>query len=103
MSQEKRKSVRRTLERMAWVQLPSGTAPQLCRIYDMSSMGARISGPDNLPDRFVLLLTPDGSVARKCRVAWRSGNELGVEFIAKKVGAATRPATEAIPVLLVNG
>jgi hypothetical protein len=44
--------------------------------------GARLNLKDGveLPDTFVLLLTPNGATRRHCRVMWRDGLTLGVKF-----------------------
>ena len=36
--------------------------------------------PNDVPNEFVLHLTEDGQVFRRCRVAWRGNGELGVSF-----------------------
>jgi len=48
----------------------------------VSDTGARIVLDVNneLPDRFMLLLSHNGSPRRRCRVVWRNGASLGVEF-----------------------
>jgi hypothetical protein len=33
-----------------------------------------------LPDRFFLLLTPNGAAHRRCRLIWRDGLTFGVKF-----------------------
>jgi hypothetical protein len=33
-----------------------------------------------LPERFILLLSRNGPTRRRCRVVWRNGVNLGVEF-----------------------
>jgi len=51
-----------------------------CKIMDLSIGGARIAISEMsevIPDYFKLLL--DG-VLSKCRVRWRSKNELGIQF-----------------------
>jgi hypothetical protein len=50
---------------------------------DASETGAQLVVADNadLPDEFILQLTEAGSASRKCRVAWRKKNKIGVAFI----------------------
>jgi hypothetical protein len=53
-------------------------------LKDVSKTGARIvTKPETLlPDRLTLALTADRKVQRLCRVAWREGNEAGLNFIS---------------------
>ena len=73
MDSDKRKYPRRNGERIAHVKLP-------IRLLDVST-GARISvdSSTKLPDEFVLQIS--GSLARWCRMKWRDGQQMGVEFI----------------------
>jgi hypothetical protein len=64
-----------------------------CILSNFSNTGGKITGviASTCPDEFMLGMTP--SRARKCRVLWRSGDSLGVEFIdctaqAKELSAA---------------
>ena len=53
-----------------------------CSIADISETGARLmlERDQELPERFLLLLTPRGGARRVCRVVWRNALSLGVEF-----------------------
>jgi hypothetical protein len=91
---ERRKTPRRRLiDRMAKIQLASGTLPRDCLVTDVSTGGIRlhVEGFD-VPDEFVLLLSGD-DLAEECnyRVVWRLGHEIG----AKYVGAVRRAKTAA--------
>jgi len=51
-----------------------------CVIVDLSEGGARLTIaviPEVVPDYFKLKI---GSISPKCRVRWRKGNDVGVEF-----------------------
>jgi hypothetical protein len=52
-----------------------------CAVFDVSPKGAKLllHTPVNFPDTFKMAI--DGGAARTCRVAWRKGNEYGVEFV----------------------
>jgi PilZ domain-containing protein len=52
------------------------TPPIACSISDISESGARLA----LPETFMLLLTANGGARRHCRVVWREGLMIGVEF-----------------------
>lgn len=51
-------------------------------MFDVSQTGARLvlETNDELPDRFLLLLTRNGGARRSCRVVWRTGVTVGVKF-----------------------
>lgn len=53
-----------------------------CLVFDVSEGGARIvlETDHGVPDRFLLLLTPNGGTPRACRVMWRERAILGVAF-----------------------
>jgi hypothetical protein len=94
--QDKRKSVRRSFERPAWIVIGKGSAPIECTFRDLSKAGARlrVTPQQELPHAFGLHLSSNGTVARKCVVVWRSEgrDEIGVEFTGRLVGAGTRAA-----------
>jgi hypothetical protein len=96
---DKRSSARRGFERPAWAVLAPRGAPQACILRDISKTGARIrfSGGCEIPASFVLHLADNGTVARKCIVVWRSdsGQEVGVEFVARLVAGPARDALAA--------
>jgi hypothetical protein len=62
--------------------LIQGDKPFACAIADISETGARIQLEDEreLPERFILLLTKNGDARRHCRMVWRNGLFVGVEF-----------------------
>jgi hypothetical protein len=78
--EERRRIPRRQVKIPARIDL-GGTIRE-CTVVDISELGAKLAveAPADLPDHFMLLLTPSGHPARRCRVAWRSDEHLGVEF-----------------------
>jgi len=60
-------------------------APRSCSVTDVSQSGARlkVEKPDELPEKFFLVLTTTGKTRRLCRVIWRSKKDLGVKFVAE--------------------
>ena len=60
-----------------------------CAIADVSQGGARVAvlAADMVPDEFLLAFSPKSDVTRKCKVAWRKDDEVGVTFL-KTVDAA---------------
>jgi PilZ domain len=78
-----RKYPRRPFNYAAAIVVDTTTPPRPCRLADVSHSGARLvlERDEELPDRFVLLLTHNGEARRHCRVVWRMGTTLGVEFL----------------------
>jgi hypothetical protein len=82
---ERRKQQRFSINRIAKFYGENGSLPRECTICDISEGGARLftSGAD-IPDQFILVITGDKTVREECRVAWRLGGEVGVQFITKE-------------------
>jgi len=80
---ELRKKPRRHFEYTARVFIDKQTPPIKCSIADVSASGARIvlQTEQDLPEHFILLLTQSGNAQRNCRVVWRNGLIVGVEFV----------------------
>ena len=82
MLKDRRDSPRRVINRIAKFQCGAGSLPRDCMITDISERGARLFSEIEMPERFVLSLSGDGHcIRRECRVVWRLGGELGVEFL----------------------
>jgi PilZ domain len=81
---ELRKKPRRPFHYSAKIITDGSSPPRRCMISDVSHTGARLllEADGELPDRFVLLLTKDGGARRRCRLVWRTGLTVGVEFAA---------------------
>jgi hypothetical protein len=79
---ELRKHRRQPLHYPAWIVLAPDQPPSKCMLSDVSKAGAKISlaGDLEAPEHFMLLLSADGRTRRMCRVAWRDGALMGVEF-----------------------
>jgi hypothetical protein len=79
MPLEKRKGVRRPSVRAAKVQARSETPPCDCLITEMSDGGIRLrAASGRVTNRFTLILS---NSRRECQVIWRTGNEVGAEFV----------------------
>lgn len=80
---ELRKKPRWQFHYWARIVVEPNRPPLSCTISDISHTGARIAldNDEELPDRFILLLTKGGGARRLCRVVWRAELTLGVEFI----------------------
>lgn len=83
---EQRKAKRTPRRQAAWVVLDGG-AQLPCVLWDISEAGARIAAAraGGLPDVFGLFLSKDGKARRFCRVAWRRGGQIGVQFVDEAV------------------
>jgi hypothetical protein len=81
MSRDRRKNFRVEWNSPGMVEVDRRPA-RPCMVTNISNGGAMISGvnPATLPDEFTLRLANDRKPGRKCQVAWRTKNELGVEF-----------------------
>jgi hypothetical protein len=96
MTTDKRKATRRHLDRSCWIQLAPDRVVQSA-IIDISHTGAKLNLPEDieLPKRFDLLLTRDGSVARKVELAWRSETTVGLKFVDGRVSRPVMPTPDA--------
>jgi hypothetical protein len=82
--QERRRSHRDTLHRVAKIQFSNGALPRDCLITDISDGGVRLHAEGfDVPDDFVLLLSGDGvrGKERMYKVVWRLGHEVGAKFV----------------------
>jgi hypothetical protein len=79
---ELRRKPRRHFHYNASVLLDATSSPRRCSISDISETGARImlESECELPERFILLLTPSGEARRHCRLVWKNGLSAGVAF-----------------------
>lgn len=79
---ELRKNPRRPIRHAARLLVDEKGTLRPCWIVDISDSGARLrlQSDCELPQRFHLLLTETGKARRDCRVVWRDGLILGVEF-----------------------
>jgi len=84
ISEDRRRSQRRQINRTGKIHLATGTLPRDCLITDISAGGVRLHVEGyEVPDEFVLLLSGDGMAAqeRSYRVIWRLGYEIGAKFL----------------------
>lgn len=78
---ERRGTQRRVINRIAQYHCGIGALPRTCMVTNISDTGARLYCETDMPDAFTLSLSAgDLNVRRECRVVWRLGGELGVEF-----------------------
>ncbi len=82
MAGEKRSSRRKSLKYPARIDAGDGSPLRDCVLSDVSETGARLVLKDDgeVPEHFTLLFGTQGAAPRSCRIAWRDGAELGLEF-----------------------
>ena len=80
---DRRSSPRKTVVQTAWLNLGGDIPPIICVLWDISETGARlvIPSPESLPDQIYLLMARDERPGRPCRVMWRKGTDVGLEFL----------------------
>ena len=92
--EDRRRSQRHSVQGMAKILLGAGSLPRDCWVSDISDGGARLHAEDvTVPDQFLLML-PNVS-RRQCRVVWRLGHEIGVEFVDRFAQGFARQAAGA--------
>jgi len=82
VAKERRGTQRRLINRVAQYHCGAGTLLRSCMVTNISETGARLYSETEMPDSFTLTMSgDDGDIRRDCRVVWRLGGELGVEFV----------------------
>ena len=89
MLTDRRKTTRRSFNRVG--RMYSDFGQHECMIVNLSEGGARLHTQAEPPDAFALTISTDmGAVQKRCRVIWRLGHELGVEFLVEDMRAFAR-------------
>jgi hypothetical protein len=86
MSNEKRKSSRKVITADGYIYGVDSQAIGPCQVRDVSRGGAKIlhSLSVDFPREFLLLLSRDGRVRRRCNTVWQTQGQIGVRFVATK-------------------
>lgn len=76
---------RHSTQHQAWMLLDGGFAKRSCTILNLSSGGALIKLTDggSVGNNLSLALTGDVRKVTRCRLVWRKGAVIGVEFIER--------------------
>ena len=84
MAVSKKREVRKSLKRPAWITLDGGFAVRHCLVQNISTAGAKLTLDDAtaLPQMIRLAFSRDARTGRACQVVWRRGTSIGVKFIA---------------------
>jgi CheY-like chemotaxis protein len=79
---ELRRKARRQVQCAAWILLDDQIPPIKCTMADLSASGTCVvvQSEEDLPNHFALLLTENGSAWFNCRLVWRAGLKVGIEF-----------------------
>ena len=73
------------IDRLAQYYCDGNQFPRSCLVTDISETGARLHSESDMPGDFVLEVSGEGfSAKHECRVVWRLGHELGVEFVSDR-------------------
>ena len=88
MPTEQRKSPRKPLHANGFIYAADGRPIGACQVEDVSVGGAKLIHAigTELPAHFVLSLSRNGQVRRRCEVAWRAKDHIGVRFVAASAG-----------------
>lgn len=78
----RRKSLRRHFGYPGQMHFGGDAPASACVIVDMSDTGAQlqVAAEAQIPYEFWLLIGGNAHVRRQCRVVWRSGSRIGVQF-----------------------
>jgi hypothetical protein len=86
---ERRSHQRVSINRVARIHADQAGITCECTITDISEGGARLFVPDiELPEQFFLFVSADGTTREDCKVVWRLGGEVGVQFVTKSMEQA---------------
>lgn len=83
---ELRKKPRRQFQYPAKL-ITSDGVQKSCTILDISHSGVRLTldQAESITDTFILFLTRNGAAQRHCRVIWKTGDTVGVEFVNRPI------------------
>jgi hypothetical protein len=82
--QDRRRTPRHSLGRLATIKLGIGIAPRYCLVTNISAEGVRVhvNGVEVL-DEFVLLFPGDGAgQSGTYKVVWRQAQDIGAKFVS---------------------
>jgi len=87
MTTERRGSPRQPVHQSARIAVFELKTLADCAMSDLSSAGARlrVDPAADIPNRFLLLLSEDGSVRRLCEIIWRQNDQMGIKFLDSDV------------------
>jgi hypothetical protein len=89
---DRRRSPRRAISELVKLELEDGTSADhvALLVTDISDGGVRLFAKDVICPAVFSLVFPDSGTRRACRIVWRVGSEVGVEFVARSVAATSQ-------------
>jgi hypothetical protein len=83
MTANGRKKSRKPISMVGFIYTVDGWPITECKMLDISEGGAKLtpSKPETLPEEFLLSLSRDGKVRRRCHVRWQAEGVYGVRFM----------------------
>jgi hypothetical protein len=83
MPRDQRKKSRRNITATAYIYSVDGWPIGECKTLDMSETGAKLAwtSEEEVPPEFLLSMSRDGKVRRRCCVKWRTPDSIGVKFV----------------------
>jgi hypothetical protein len=82
---DSRRASRTGVRRIGWLSRVKGEQVRECMVWDESDTGMRlvVTAPDEIPDTFYIYTSLDSSSRRHCRAVWRTGTQIGIEFVSQ--------------------
>jgi hypothetical protein len=80
---KQRQAQRHREDRTVWIDAGDGSVLQKCLLWDASEAGVRhtVDQPSHVPFEFFLVLSKNGKTRHRCRVRWRSMDQIGACFV----------------------
>jgi ribosomal protein L36 len=78
-----KREVRRSRHQSVWIIFDDELARHECQMLDISQNGAKLIGDVKLPvgSAFRLATSPGADKLRECKVVWRRGRMMGINFV----------------------
>jgi PilZ domain-containing protein len=86
---EQRRAIREHVDFPAWIQSDLEPVHSDCTVLDVSDGGARIlvSARTRVAKEFWLVFSRDGTRRRRCRIVWRSEDQIGLRYAGPLLGS----------------
>jgi hypothetical protein len=83
MFSEQRRKTRKPISAVAFIYTLEGRPIGECGTLDISETGAKLkwAAEGELPPEFLLSLSRNGKVRRRCHLKWREPDKIGVRFV----------------------
>jgi len=80
---EQRRFERHRTNAPAQVDFEDGSQTRDCTLWDVSEAGVRITiaSPSEVPTEFCLILSEQPANRRRCRIIWRSDDQIGACYL----------------------